>query len=561
MEILSEILNKVEKPAVYIGGEYNSILKDHSKIEVKFALVFPDLYEIGMSHLGLQILYYLLNSKDYILAERVFSPRIDMESFLRKYKIPLFTLESKTPLKNFDVLGFSLMYEMCYTNVLNIISLAQLPLKAEEREETFPLIIAGGTCCYNPEPLKKFFDLFVIGEGEEVIIEIAELIRISKREKISKFELLKELSKIEGVFVPFFKTKEKIKKRIVYDLENSFYPTKQIVPYVEIVQDRINLEIFRGCVGGCRFCQAGIIYRPKRIRSPEKIITLIKEILKNTGYEEVSLLSLSTSDYPELENLCKELLKIFKPKGISLSLPSLRPASFTFELAKIINSLKKTGVTFVPEAGTERMRKIINKNIKEESLLKAVTYISKLGWLSFKLYFMIGLPRESKEDLLGIVKLIKELLKTIDSIPANKIRKINVSISSFIPKPHTPFQWERENSIEEIKEKQKEIFIKDKRVSLKFHSPELSFLEGVFSRGDEKLNSVLLQAHKLGCKFDSWSDFFNFKLWMEAFYKVGIEPKEYLKEKNLEEALPWDYIDCGVSKKFLQMEREKSYNV
>lgn len=559
MEILSQILKNVEKPVTYIGREYNSILKDHKSVDVRFALIFPDLYEIGMSHLGFLILYHLLNSRDYILAERAFSPRADMENLLRKYDIPLFTLESKTPLKNFDVLGFSLMYEMCYSNVLNIISLAKLPLKAEDREALFPLIIAGGTCCYNPEPVKKFFDFFVIGEGEEVILEIAEAIRNAKKEKISKENLLKEISKIEGVYVPFYK--KKTKKRIVKDLENSFYPTKPVVPYTQIVQERVNLEIFRGCTQGCRFCQAGIIYRPKRIRTPEKIINLAKESLRNTGYEEISLLSLSTSDYPHLEELCRELLKFLKEKGISLSLPSLRPDSFTYNIAEIIKSIKKTGMTFVPEAGTERLRKIINKKFKEESLFKAVSYISVLGWLNFKMYFMIGLPRENEEDLKGIVKLIKDVLKTIDSIIENKIRNINVSISSFVPKPHTPFQWERQNTIQEIREKQKKIYIRDKRVSLKFHFPELSFLEGVFSRGDERLNNVLVRAHKLGCKFDAWSEFFNFNLWMQVFMNEGINPQDYLKERNPEEELPWDYIDCGIKKEFLKKEREKSYNV
>ncbi len=564
---MKEFLLKVSKPGRYIGNEWNAVLKNWKDVEVKVALVFPDTYEIGMSHLGWQILYHLLNKEEYVLAERVFAPWLDFEEMLRKKNIPLFSLESKNPLRDFDLIGFSLMYEMSYTNVLNILDLGGIPLFSQEREETFPLIVAGGTCTFNPEPLSPFIDAFVIGEGEEVILEIVELIKRDKGQGTrDKGELLKELTKIPGVYVPSLypapqSRKEfplKVTKRIIANLDQSFFPTRLIVPFIDVVHNRVSLEIFRGCTQGCRFCQAGMIYRPVRERSLDVLLNLAEESIKKTGFEELSLLSLSTSDYTHLEELVEGLMRRFSQKGIEISLPSLRPDTFSFSLAQKLKETKKGGLTFVPEAGTQRMRDLINKKVSEDDLIEAVNSALLSGWTSLKLYFMIGLPGEKDEDIEGIVALTKRIRKEVK--PYHKFKRINLSISSFVPKPHTPFQWERQRPREEIEEKQRYLWtnLRDKKLSLSWHSKELSLLEGVFSRGDKALGKVLHRAFRLGCKFDAWSEYFHYALWEEAFLKEGVDPSFYQRERSYDEVLPWEHIDSGVEKKFLIKEAERS---
>ncbi len=586
---LDEILPFVSRPTRYIGQELNAIsedkwgLSEHKKL-VKIALTFPDVYEIGMSNLGLKILYAIINQRSDALAERVYSPWIDLEKLLRKEGIPIFSLESKRPLREFDIIGFSLHYELSYTNVLNILNLADIPLRSVDRDESYPLIIAGGPCCFNPEPLADFIDLFVLGDGEEIIGEIIDTyknqkvqncnneIQNTKYEIRNKTDLLKKMSKLEGIYVPsFYEVKynedgtiasvqpkfdgipKKIKKRIA-DLNKVDYSTKPVIPYMHVVHNRLLLEIMRGCARGCRFCQAGIIYRPVREKNIDNLLNLAKEGIKNTGYEEISLTSLSSTDYPEIERLISTLEKELESKKISISLPSLRPDNFSLDLAISLAKVKKTGLTFAPESGSQRMRNVINKNINEEDIITTIGKAYSSGWKLVKLYFMFGLPTENKEDIEEIVNIVKKIRSLYKKL------NINITVSAFVPKPHTPFQWVGQDNIEILKRK-KEYLIKKLPGSKKWHKVETSFLEAVFARGDRKLADVLEYAWQKGCRFDEWDECFRFDIWMDSFEKCKIDPYFYAERKReITEVLPWDHFDCGVTKEFLLSEYKKAFS-
>jgi len=578
MKDFEKIIEQVRKPARYLGNEWNVTKKDFSKTDVKVALCFPDVYDIGMSHLGFRIIYGLLNSRDDTLCERVFSPWPDLSAILVKEALPLFSLESKTPLNKFDMVAFTLAYELSYTNILEMLKLGRIPLKAKDRGLEHPLIIGGGPCVVNPEPLADFFDLFVIGDGEE---SVGELVDTFKRMKSGNFEnkseLLLELGKIDGVYVPSFynvrygkngiieafnSLKKEIpgivNKRIVHDLDKSFYPTKYLVPYAGIVHDRVVIEIMRGCAHQCRYCQANVCYRPLRIRSKEKILNLIEESYKKTGYEEFSLMSLSSGDYPNITSLMEEIsdLAALKDKGISVSLSSLRVEDILPKLPKSIRKIKKTGLTIAPEAGTERLRKVISKEIDTGKLLEAVKVAQNEGWRRVKLYFMIGLPTENYSDIDGIIDLLRKIVELTKKGPF----EITVSISPFIPKSHTPFQWAKMENRGELLKKQEYIKKRalSRRIRLKFHNPQLSFIEAVFARGDRRLGKVLLAAFESGAHFDSWDEFFGFEAWMKAFNKEGIDPEFYTKERGFDEILPWDHINVGISKSWLTKEAKNS---
>ena len=575
-------LDSVIKPGRYIGNEWNSIHKDHSSVDVKIALCFPDIYEVGMSHLGLKLLYSLLNQREDVACERVFAPWMDMERVMRDKSIPLSSLETHTHLNQFDIVGFSLQYEMSYTNVLNMLDLGGIPKESSLREG-LPLVMGGGPCTLNPESIADFFDIFFIGEAEEAFLEIVDIFKgvrasqgkgeVSHREKE---ELLFHLAKVQGVYIPSFynvgyepcgKVKditprygwlpEKIKKRTVLDLDNAHYPTKPVVPFIQIIHDRIGLEVMRGCPSKCRFCQATSIYSPRRERSMDKLLNLAKETFANTGYEELSLLSLSTGDYSNIMELISRLHETFKGKGVKISLPSLRASSIMKGLETILKFTKGGTITFAPEAGTERLREVINKRLKTEELLKTVKLIYQAGRRNIKLYFMLGLPTEECEDIDGIAELIlnvSSMRKELDG----KWGGVTVSVSSFIPKPHTPFQWARMETIDALTGKQeylKTSIRKNRWVKMDFHEPRLSFLEGVFSRGDRRLSSVLKRGWEMGCRFDGWTEHFNFQLWQEAFKQTGLDPDFYaLRERDIREVLPWSHIDCGVPDEFLKKE-------
>ncbi|KPU27861.1 Fe-S oxidoreductase [Caloranaerobacter sp. TR13] len=584
-DTLDKILSRVEKPARYIGNEINSYKKNTKEVKVRFAFAFPDIYEVGMSHLGLHILYNLLNKEEDVFCERVFAPWIDMEHELRKHNIPLYALESKDPINKFDFVGFTLQYEMSYTNILNMLDLGHIPLLSKDRKEEDPFIIAGGPCAYNPEPLADIIDFFVIGESEELILEIIEAYKKWKENNRTREEFLEDVSQIKGVYVPKFyevtynqdgtikeftpkaqRYPSVIKKRIIKKLDEVYFPDRVIVPYIETVHDRVMLEIFRGCTRGCRFCQAGMIYRPVRERSVDKLLDHAQKLVEITGHEEISLSSLSTSDYSKLEELVKSLINKFKDKKIGLSLPSLRLDSFSLDIIQEIQKVRKTGLTFAPEAGSQRLRDIINKGINEEDLINSVRDAFYLGWSTVKLYFMIGLPYENYDDILGIKDLAYKVKDTYFGLPKDKRKgnlKVTVSTSCFVPKPFTPFQWFGQDTIETFKEKQKYLGsnIKDKKITYNFHDPELSFLEAVFARGDRKLSKVLIRAWQKGCKFDGWADYFNYEKWMETFREAGIDPSFYAnRHREYNEILPWDFIDVGVSKKYLINENEKAKN-
>lgn len=581
--ILEEVLLKVEKPARYIGNEQNICIKDLNDINVRFGFAFPDIYEVGMSHLGLHILYNLLNNEDDIYCERIFAPWIDMEGMMRKKNIPLYTLETKTPINELDFVGFTLQYEMSYTNILNMLDLGNIPILTTDRGIDDPFIIAGGPCAYNPEPLADVIDFFVIGEGEELNLEVLQSYKEWKREGKDRKEFLEKVAEIEGIYVPShydivynndntikeMKPKKKsyptkIKKRIVSDLNDTYFPDKIIVPYIETVHDRIILEIFRGCTRGCRFCQAGMIYRPVRERSVDNLVEIAKKLVAITGHDEISLSSLSTGDYSKLEELVMRLIKEFKGQQIGLSLPSLRLDSFSPDVIEEIQKVRKTGLTFAPEAGTQRLRDVINKGINEENLITSVEDAFSRGWSSVKLYFMIGLPTETDDDVVGIKDLAYKVKDKFFSLPKDKRKgnlKVTASTSCFVPKPFTPFQWHPQDTMEEFNRKISILRgeIRDRKINYNYHTPKLSFLEAVVARGDRQVGRALIEAWKNGCKFDGWDDQFKYDVWVEAFKNTGIDPNFYAnREREYDEVLPWDFIDVGVSKQYLIDENERA---
>ncbi len=582
-KINDKILSKVQKPTRYIGNEWNSVHKNPKDVDARFAFCFPDTYEVGMSHLGMKILYHLLNDRADVYCERVFAPWVDMEEQMRKNDVPLFAIETGDPIAEFDIIGFTLQYEMSYSNIVNMLDLAGISLLSSERGENQPFICAGGPCAYNPEPIAEFMDFFMMGEGEEVMNEVMDAYIAWKKNKGTRQDFLETICEIEGVYVPQFydvsynsdgtihqmrtlsdKAPSKIRKRIIKDLDNTYFPESIIVPYMEIVHDRIMLEIFRGCTRGCRFCQAGMIYRPVRERSPEKLLQIAKALYESSGYEEISLSSLSTSDYSKLDGLTQELLQLTEDEKINLALPSLRVDSFSIDLMNQVQKMRKSGLTFAPEAGTQRMRDVINKGVNEEDLLNSAQLAFEGGWNNIKLYFMIGLPTETMEDVEGIADLAYKVVDVYHSIPKekrNKGLKVTVSTSSFVPKAFTPFQWQPQDGMAQLKEKQEQLKSKIKRRQIRYnwHDAPVSFLEGVFARGDRKLSKVLLKAHEKGCKFDGWNEHFDFEKWMESFEECGVDPYFYTaRTRSYDEILPWDHVDVGVTKNFLKKEAEKA---
>ncbi|MEA3471630.1 MAG: TIGR03960 family B12-binding radical SAM protein [Thermodesulfobacteriota bacterium] len=556
MSETDEILSLVQKPSRYIGGEVNSIEKDRGKCSLSFALAFPDAYEVGMSHLGLQILYTILNNQNNIAAERAYAPWPDMEFQMRKRGIPLTSMESGTPLNEFDIVGFSLQYELSYTNVLNMLELGGISIHAEARGDDAPIIIAGGPSAFNPDPTVPFIDAFAIGEGEEVILEISRAIMEGKKKNYGRKGLLSSLADIEGVYVPSIHGKEKIiVKRTVADLNESCLPLKPVVPLMKTIHDRVTLEIARGCTRGCRFCQAGMVWRPARERNPETLKVMAEEMLSSTGYDELSLLSLSSGDYSQIEPLLSSLMDKYYERRIALALPSLRVETLTEKLIEEIKRVRKTSFTLAPEAGTQRMRNVINKGNTEEDLVKTARRVFDAGWRSIKLYFMIGLPTERQEDLEGIVDLAYKVLRE-----GNNKRQVTVSLSTFIPKPHTPFQWQRQISLDETMERQ-EFFkknVRHKNLKLKWHDRKMSLLEGLLSRGDERTGALVERVFSRGCRFDGWSDHFRFNLWEEAMKDLKINVDDYLRKRGFIKSLPWDNIDCGITRDFLMAEERKS---
>lgn len=579
---LRRILPRVQKPARYVGGEYNEIIKDPENTAVRVALCFPDTYEIGMSNLGLKILYGIINDMDGVWCQRVFAPWSDMEEEMRGADMSLYALESGESISDFDLIGFSLGYEMAYTNVLNMLDLAAIPLRASERTGLSPIIFAGGTCALNPEPLADFIDLFVLGEGEDVDREVIELYKTAKEENWLRAEFLSRASQLKGVYVPslyeaqynengtlksFTPTHgapERVRKRIIEDMDKSYFPTESIVPSTEIVHDRVVLELFRGCVRGCRFCQAGYIYRPVRSKTPEELTKQGTQCLNDSGYQEITLSSLSTSDYRGLGDLCDGLLDWCEPRNISLSLPSLRADNFSIELMERVQKVRKSGLTFAPEAGSQRLRDAINKNVTEEDLMNSLKVAFEGGWSSVKLYFMLGLPTETDEDVLAISDLAVKVLRLWKEHATNKNRgvRITVSTSCFVPKPHTPFQWESQSTKEEYTRKVELLRsnMREKAITYNWHEPDVSFIEAVLSRGDRRIGGVLEQVWKQGGKLDSWSEYFSMDRWMNAFETCGIDPKFYAyRQRETDELLPWDFVDVGVERGFLAVERDKAY--
>lgn len=580
---IEALLDKVQKPSRYTGGEMNSSIKPWADADVTFAFCFPDTYEVAMSHLGMKILYAIINSQPYALCERVCMPWVDMLSLMKENDVPLFSLETKAPLKAFDIVGFTLQYEMSYTNILEMLSLGRVPVLSRDRGSGDPLVIAGGPCAFNPEPLHAFIDAFVIGDGEEATIEVLQVVRDWKKGGEGRYELLTKLAQIPGVYVPalydvtwnedgtLFSFKpnceeapEIIQKRVVLDLDKAFYPESIPVPYTEIVHDRIMLEIMRGCTRGCRFCQAGMLYRPVRERSLERLLTLAEQLENSTGYEEISLSSLSSGDYSCLPELAKELMRKFADRRVAISLPSLRIDSVVKESLAETQKVHKSGLTFAPEAGTQRLRDVINKGVTRDDLLRTVSDAFEGGWSTIKLYFMIGLPTETSEDLNGIGELAQSVISAYFALPREKRAKglsVNCSASSFVPKPFTPFQWSGQDTLVQIKEKQSYLrkVLNIRSVTFNWHDPELSFLEACFARGDRRMADVLYEAWRLGCILDGWTEYFHYDLWIKAFENLSIDPAFYAnRERAKEELLPWDFIDAGITKAFLWRENEKS---
>jgi radical SAM family uncharacterized protein len=579
-KITDDILYRVEKPARYVGGEINSVKKDKNEVDIRFAFCFPDVYEVGMSHLGMKILYHVLNKREDTYCERAFAPWPDMEKLMRENEIPLYTLETKDSLSEFDFVAFTLQYEMSYTNILNMLNMAGIEVRASKRSEEDPIILCGGPCAYNPEPLHDIADIFSLGEGEEHLNDVLDLYR--KYEGKSKSEFLRAAAKIEGTYVPSlydvvynedgtikeFKPKfedvpKKVKKRIITDFNEVDYPDKIIVPYNEIVHDRIMLETFRGCTRGCRFCQAGMVYRPVREKKTEKLIQIADEIIKNTGYEELSLTSLSICDYSDIQNLVFSLVDKYKDKNIGVSLPSLRIDSFSVDLIKEIQKVRKTGLTFAPEAGSQRMRDVINKGVTEQNLMDSAGSAFKAGWSTIKLYFMIGLPYETIDDVKEIAYLSRKVIDEYYKIPKPERKtglKVTASTSIFVPKPFTPFQWAPMDKMPSVREKIGELRkVMDRKITYNWHETPVSYLEAVFARGDRRVCDVLVRAFEKGAKLDGWSEYFSYDTWMEAMKECNVDGDFYAyRERSYEETLPWDFIDIGINKEFLISENENA---
>ena len=587
LALSDEILMKIEKPARYIGGEVNAVTKKLDDIDVRFAMCFPDVYEIGMSHLGIQILYDMFNRRDDVWCERVYSPWVDLDKVMREEKIPLFALESQDPVRDFDFLGITIQYEMCYTNILQVLDLACIPLYAKDRTEEDPIVIGGGPCAYNPEPIAEFFDMFYIGEGETVYDELLDTYKENKKNGGSRMDFLEKACQIDGIYVPmfydvtyhedgtidqFFPINEHapsvIHKQVVMDVTDTTYPQAPVVPYIKVTQDRVVLEVQRGCIRGCRFCQAGMLYRPTRERDVETLKQYAYNMLKNTGHEEISLSSLSTSDYSELKELVTFLIDNFKNKGINISLPSLRIDAFSLDVMSQVQDIRKSSLTFAPEAGSQRMRNVINKGLTEDDIISGAGQAFEGGWNKVKLYFMLGLPTETEEDMEAIAVLADKVARRYYEIPKDQRNgkcQITASSSFFIPKPFTPFQWAPMLNHEDYIERAaivKHAFLNQlnkKSLRYNWHDAEVSVLEGVFARGDRKIASVIEEAYRMGCIYDSWSEQFDNDKWMQAFDNTGIDIGFYnLRERAENEVFPWDFIDIGVTKKFLRREWDRA---
>ena len=584
LALSDEILLKISQPARYIGGEVNMVKKDPSKVAVRFAMCFPDVYEIGMSHLGIQILYDMFNRRDDVYCERVYSPWMDLDPIMREQKIPLFAVESQDPIKNFDFLGITIQYEMCYTNILQVLELSQIPLHAEDRTEEDPIVIGGGPCTYNPEPIAPFFDLFYMGEGEVVYFDLIDRYKEIKARGGSRKEFLEQAAQIPGIYVPGFydvtykedgtieamtpnnpHAPQTVSKQLVMDMSDTWYPEKPVVPYLRATQDRVVLEIMRGCIRGCRFCQAGMVYRPVRERSLEELKRLARTMLKSTGHEEISLSSLSSSDYTKLEGIVNFLIDEFDGKGVNVSLPSLRIDAFSLDVMSKVQDVKKSSLTFAPEAGSQRLRNVINKGLTEENILNGSAEAFKGGWNRVKLYFMLGLPTETVEDMQGIAELSEKVAEVYyDTVPKEQRHgkvQVTASTSFFVPKPFTPFQWApmctKEQFLERasiVNHRMKEMLNK-KSLRYNWHEADVTVLEGVLARGDRKVAAVIEEAYRQGAIYDSWSEYFNNDIWMKAFETCGVDVDFYTtRERSLDEVFPWDFIDAGVTKDFLKRE-------